>query len=74
MNIKIRSNPFSGIKTHANELSKLLDSMFPKDKKRQRKSHKNGSQTNEKFSDRSEKGKKRKSANVRKEAWKKSKA
>ena len=29
---KSRSNPFSGIKKHANELSKLLDSMFPKDK------------------------------------------
>ena len=51
---KNRSNPFSGIKKHANELSKLLDSMFPKDKNDKEKSLK-GSQTNEKFSDRSEK-------------------
>jgi len=35
---KNRSNPFSGIKKHANELSKLLDSMFPKDKNDKEKS------------------------------------
>lgn len=35
---KNRSNPFSGIKKHANELSKLLDSMFPKDKNNKEKS------------------------------------
>ena len=35
---KNRSNPFSSIKKHANELSKLLDSMFPKDKNDKEKS------------------------------------
>lgn len=35
---KNRSNPFSSIKKHASELSKLLDSMFPKDKNNKEKS------------------------------------
>ena len=35
---KNRSNPFSGIKKHANELSKLLDSMLPNDKNDKEKS------------------------------------
>ena len=35
---KNMNSHFSGIKKHANELSKLLDGMFPKDKKDKEKS------------------------------------
>ena len=35
---KNMNNHFSGIRKHANELSKLLDNMFPKDKKDKEKS------------------------------------
>lgn len=35
---KNKSNPFSGIKKHVNELSKQLDSMFPRDKNDKEKS------------------------------------
>ena len=35
---KNMNNHFSGVKKHANELSKLLDDMFPKEKKDKEKS------------------------------------
>lgn len=34
---KNMNDRFSGVKKHANELSKLLDGMFPKDKKEKEK-------------------------------------
>ena len=34
---KNMTDRFSGVKKHANELSKLLDGMFPKDKKEKEK-------------------------------------
>ena len=35
--LKNMNDLFSGVKKHANELSKLLDGMFPKDKKEKEK-------------------------------------